>query len=160
MTNQPNWLCIGNIYEGDEDRYGFVLIDKSGVYCPELWLVEHESFGDTAWNFWRVMLERCVYVKQDGEVIGIGDNPFHTDKLAWFGEMKDLRSVHDFMDIPMECLMRDLVTDNVMKRAYIYGNLVTYWGVDNFDSYPDKLDEDEGDRLINSKLAELRCTVK
>lgn len=160
MTNQPDWLCIGNIYEGDEDKYGFVLIDKTGVYCPELWLVDHENLGDTNWQVSCIMLERCFYVKKDGEVIGVGENHFHTDKCAWFGELKLLTALAYFMDIPMECLMRDLVTDNVMKRAYIYGNLVTCWGSDNFDSYPDKLDEDEGDRLINSKLAELRSPVK
>lgn len=143
-TSQPSWHCIANQGDTDPLEHGgaFVLVDKRGVYTPELWV-----YAPDQKTLARVMLDLCTRCPSDEN--SVSDNRFHADSPAWFGEKKDLESVASFIGMS-DWQFRDLLTSsNPLDRAEGYSALLSYWGAENFG----------GAEPITDKDVRLLCNV-
>lgn len=111
--SQPKWKLAGTVGDVNPVDYGggFIFVDETGVYPPELELIEvdESAFSDEPddepefdedgelindfdeleqansdkgkWTVYRFSLERCTY--QNGI---LSDNKFHPDHAAWFAK--------------------------------------------------------------------------
>lgn len=133
-TQQPVWKCIANLGDRSPIEYGgfFVYVDETGVYPPEVELLEAPDSDDSGdpWVLYRFILDRCTL-----SPAGIlSDNKFHPEISAWFAD--DLPRVADCVDYPIDELMADLCSSDPLKLAPAYRAIGEYHGFENFDSYP------------------------
>lgn len=115
MTNQPDWKCVANLGDVTPWDYGgaFVLVDKTGVYTPELRVFEVIDGPPVRWEEHTILLERCTFVN------GIlSDNPYHQDHKAWFAD--SLPVVAHFTGIPKAELIRLFCSEDPVQRAEAY----------------------------------------
>ncbi len=129
MSNQPSWHCVANYGDATPEEYGgqFLMIDRRGVYDPELWVYSEDEPN----RFHCIILEQCHKIGYTE----IGDNRFHPNKVAWFGSHEKLSSVSETMDIPLWKLI-DQLCGNPYERAHAYHALAMYYGMCNFDHDP------------------------
>ena len=131
MTNQPVWKYAGHIGDTDPIAYGggYVYTDKTGVYAPELTWFEpapdeewHKTEGTTPLQVYRVMLER--------------------DSTAewWYDK---LESIASYIGQTLEDVQIMAKSSNPVELAQLYSDLFSYFGVHEFDSYPNTMTEDE-----------------
>jgi hypothetical protein len=130
-TQQPEWKCVGHIGDVDPIAHGggFVYIDTTGVYGPELTWFEpgsdeqwHKTEGATKLNEYRVLLE---------------NNAQHE---WWF---EKLTEVAQSCGQDEASYREDALSTEPMKRALVYWDLLSYFGPHEFDSYPIERTEDE-----------------
>jgi hypothetical protein len=169
MTEQPSWWCVANI--GDADPYehdgGFVLVDRRGVYAPELILIE--SFDDSgSRRLWNIVLDPLIVVK-NGDIrdanlevgrrednwIGLNDNKYHPDGIAWFGDWNSLQSVAGFIGRDPYSFVRTLLSNDPVDRALGYKALADYHGTSNFDQYPETLTEEKAELMCSRFLKQI-----
>lgn len=129
--SQPSWKCIGHIGDCDPIAHGggFVYIDETGVYGPEMtWF---EPLDDGTWERlegrtpcqeYRILLE-------------------NDPENEWWYD--DLASIASFTGRTVEECQADAKSDNLLHRAWLYDSLCHYHGAENFDAYPLTLTEDE-----------------
>lgn len=163
--SQPNWKALANLGDAKPIDYGgyFVLEDTTGVYLPEVELIEinpeseeeeeegeenqspeEENDSPYAWVY-RFILEKHTF--ENGV---LSDNPYHKDCAVWYA--KDLPSVSSSVDIPEEELRALLLSEDPIKRALGYRGIVYHFGPDEFDSYPLRLSRKElAERLSDEK---------
>jgi hypothetical protein len=168
MTNQPSYWCIANIGDADPYEHGgaFVLVDRRGIYCPEL--VTVESFDDSGQRIvHNIQLERLTIVKSTKPVaehevhkangwIGVSDNRFHTDTRAWFGIRSSLRQVAACIaDKDVDSFISDLVSSDPITVAFAYKALADYHGYANFDEYPNTVSAEKAELMCNKFLAQI-----
>jgi len=136
-TNQPSWHCVANLGDATPEDHGgaFVMVDKRGVYCPELLMLEpNEDNEESPSTLYTVMLELCTRCKgMDG---AISDNRFHNDSPAWFGTLEDLKSSADICGVGRHDLADMLCSSCPIERAQGYQVLVGSHGLHNFDQHP------------------------
>jgi hypothetical protein len=138
--SQPKWSCVANL--GDSIEYGsaFVYVDTTGVYDPEMEMVEPPCDDDPKgpYMIYRVCLEPHTF---RGGVLS--DNSFHPAHPAWYWYgTGDKWHKPGLLDVCESCdnLQADLIgllcnTDPI-KRAAGYQILISYYGLSEFDSYP------------------------
>jgi len=88
-TNQPSWHCIANLGDATPEDHGgaFVLVDKRGIYTPELWLCEPGERDGSGAQWSTILLEQltpCPSAKEN-----LGDNRFRITgafSLTCFGD--------------------------------------------------------------------------
>lgn len=146
MSNQPQWVKIGTIGDVNpiECGGGFIFEDSTGVYPPELEVIEPwevreflDENGDIGrWTVYRVVLERCTF---KGGVLS--DNKFHPDYPVWFADK--IQSVADCNGIDVDELRDALCSNDAMARAGAYEALAGYFGWDEFDTGPLTIDSRE-----------------
>jgi hypothetical protein len=126
-TTQPAWHCVANIGDVNPLEYGggFVLVDKFGVYTPELWIYTPSVSGEEPGAWSNVSLERCQPIRDTYQV---SDNRYHPTAQAWF----DAVSVAECSDISALEMSEALCSSNVVERAIAYERLVDFYGIDNF----------------------------
>lgn len=130
-TNQPNWKFITNLDDCNPLDHGglFVYEDTTGVYAPEMELLQPLSEDPEEWEVRRAILEPCTFTN------GIlSDNKFHPDKPAWFADK--LESLASTMGTTVEQMIEDFTSDNAIARANAWRCVGDYFGWDNLDSYP------------------------
>jgi hypothetical protein len=159
-TKQPSWKCIGHIGDVDPIAYGggFVYIDETGVYPPELTYFEPAEDSDWKKNGeqsklqeYRIILDaprfKTLTDKGKRECIGTEELPANQrgNTWCWYSEwyVEDLVSVADTCGTRAFSLLRNLMSRNPMRRAFAYEYLISYFGVHEFDSDPRTLTEDE-----------------
>lgn len=129
-TKQPVWKYAGHLGDVDPIAYGggFVYTDETGVYGPEMVWFEpgtdeqwHETEGETPLQVFRVLLER-------------------PESEWWFEKLEEIAS---YTGLPTEELILTAKSDNPVRRALIYSDLISYFGAEEFDSYPVTMTEDE-----------------
>jgi len=129
-TKQPVWKCIGRVGDVDPIAYGggFIYKDETGVYGPEMTHFEplpdeewHKTEGKTPVNVYRVLLE--------------------SGTREWWYEKLD--AIASYTGQSLEELQADAVSPNPITLAFLYGSLISYFGVEEFDSYPVVITEDE-----------------
>lgn len=149
-TNQPSWHCIANLGDATPSEYGgaFVLVDKRGVYTPELWLYDADSRALSCFS-----IERCTPCPSNPE--NLGDNRFHPELPAWFGTREKLESAADSNGMEYHELEQHLTSSNPMERAWGYLSLVGHYGDFEFDQYPRKLTRKEATVLCNRFLRQI-----
>ena len=135
-TNQPKWICIGTVGDIDPIEYsgGFVLIDKTGVYDPEVEYIEPMLDPFVGYNgaegtiaVYRFSIDQCFW---DGSVLS--NNEYYKDSRAWFADYIDTIDNPDDRDNWINCIC----SDDPYCRAMAYMDLFYYYGAENFDSYP------------------------
>ena len=164
MTEQPSYWCIANIGDADPYEHGgaFVLVDRRGIYPPEL--VTVESFDDSADRLvHKIQLDRLTIVKADkpdakrigDDWIGLSDNRFHPESIAWFGERSELEKVASFVDCGVVKFMNSLISSDPVTVAVAYKALADYHGYINFDSYPQALTGEKAELMCDRFLAQI-----
>jgi hypothetical protein len=85
---------------------------------------------------------------------------FDLDRVApgseWFSD--DLGKVASYVGRPKADIERDLASDNLMLRAAAYNDVVSYWGLGEFDSEPLSLSPAEAEKRyekVDRELGEL-----
>jgi hypothetical protein len=164
MTNQPSWHCIANIGDADPYEHGgaFVLVDRRGVYPPELILVESFDSTDNR-QAWNIQLEPLTVIKSVSEQtgraedswIGLSDNKYHVDKEAWFGDLDGLQKVATYIGDNLYSFMRSLLSNDPIDRAIGYRALANYHGIQNFDEYPQTLTEEKARLMCDRFLKQI-----
>lgn len=142
MTNQPEWKMITNLGDANPvDCGGFlVFVDSTGVYPAEAEVWEEPCDDDTRrkprWTVYRFALERCTYTDRV-----VSDNKYHPNLPAWFA--KDLPSVASCVGTDELELVNSLCSEDVLERARAYQDLISYFGVREFDQYPEQYSRNE-----------------
>jgi hypothetical protein len=146
-TAQPSWHCIANLGDINPHEHGgeFVLIDKRGVYTPELWILTVSDSGKR--HLCRLALDLCTRCPSAPD--SVSDNRFHADSPAWFGKADDLKSVANSSALSDWQFRDSLTSSDPLTRAGAYSLLVAYFGSENFGG------EDEMTPSESRKL----CTV-
>lgn len=167
MSKQPEWECIANLGDADPITYGGVLvyIDKTGVYPPEVEVIQEEENEDydadydqdydehleydedkseeLHWTIYRTPLERCTY---DPVTECLSNNKYHPDHSAWFSQTikeraerpqdSGLESVCSSQGIARDELISLLCSEDPIELAHGYRCIADTWGWNNFDDYP------------------------
>jgi hypothetical protein len=143
MTNQPKWKAVATIGDVNPIEYGggFVLTDKTGVYPPEIELIEPPADDDERGplTVYRIVMEPHTYVNDV-----LSDNEFHPDHPVWYADK--IESVADSVGCEPEELIGGLCSDSPIERALAYRDLIGYFGPHEFDSYPLTLTRSEAKR--------------
>jgi hypothetical protein len=136
--SQPEWECIANLGDVDPIEHGgkFIMVDKTGVYAPEMEVLEKEYNRRNSWRVWRFIMEPHTYI--DGV---LSDNPHCPELPVWYAD--DIKGVAESCDMESQELIDYLCSADPRKRAEGYYCLFTCLSADNFDSYPLDLDRDE-----------------
>lgn len=169
MSSQPKWKYVGNLGDKTPLEHGglFVFVDETGVYPPEMELLEideekleaaeADEFANKAdddekpYTAYRVLLEDCFW---DGRILS--DNQFHKDEPAWFAHTEEervarpqdttyLKNVADFVGQTVEALIELFVSDDPLKRATAWRAVLDYHGWENGGPYPLKLTRKEAE---------------
>lgn len=130
-SNQPVWKLIANLGDVNPVDYGglFVYQDETGVYPPEVELLESPDDDEGNWIAYRFILEPCTFIN------GIlSDNSFHPDSPAWFAD--SISQVADCVGADVDTFIADLCGDDILARARAWSDIGQYHGMANLDSYP------------------------
>lgn len=156
--SQPEWKYVGHIGDVDPIAHGggFVYIDTTGVYAPQLVYFEpgsdedwHETEGATPLQVYRFDLDPPRFKtfrpagSHDRAKLAIPSERGIT--WYWFNEwfVKDLPSIAASCGTTAMALLRLLFSKDPMKRASAYQDIIGYVGVHEFDQYPVTMTEDE-----------------
>lgn len=153
-TKQPSWHCVANLGDAHPFEYGgdFVLVDKRGIYDPELW---HYDADEKLWL--HVMLTICHEIK-GSMVVQVGDNRYHPDSVAWFSLDDRLRSCAETCGMSVYQLKNLLCSSCPIERAEGYLALTANYGFSEFDQYPSK--EAGTKKIISRFLAQVEQSYK
>jgi len=147
MAQQPNWKSIGTVGDVNPLDYdgGYVYEDTTGVYPAELEYVRNVSGTEDEngpWEVYRWPLDRYEMVDAGGDTLlvpfGFGSRSDLPHPLAnydaWFND--DISQVASYVGSNVAEMRASLCSDNPMERAWVYLDLATCHGFENFDSYP------------------------
>lgn len=178
LTNQPIWKYAGHVGDVDPLSYGggFVYVDETGVYPPELTYFEPAT--DDEWQtyrdndkqdeipitVYRIVLDRPRFktLTEEGK-----RHSFRTKELPanergktwyWYDEwfVKDLASVAATCGTTKFAMLRDLFSKDACERAFAYETLIQHFGPNEFDSYPLTLTEKEAREQYAAELKQTR----
>lgn len=153
-TLQPVWVLraeLGDVnFEHGSCR---LFIDRTGVYCPELEYITPKGDDDAdGFEVTRVLIEPCE------------------NESEWFFSM--LNSVANYcgvdrIDLANCLLVREVSgvqawpeSEDVVRRARAYQDLVSYHGMENFDSYPTTLTFDEAEARHDAQTKADQSTLE
>lgn len=161
MSTQPNWQLVANLGDADPIEHGgaFVLIDTTGEHAAmlEIWEaipVEGSDNNEFVVNCSRVVLEPHTHVNGV-----LSDNPYHPDHPAWYADKSV--DVASYVDREIDDLVSALcgratlrpdgqdARDVAIARAQAYRDLISYFGVYEFDQYPITRTTDECEKILN-----------
>lgn len=169
MSNQPDWKCIGHIGDCDPIAHGggFVYVDRTGVYAPEVTWFEpasdeqwHKTESETPVQVYRFSLDppRFKTLKQGAYQSTFMPNE-RSISWTWHREwyVDDLESVATSTGRTKFHILRDLFSPDPITLALAYSDMIHYHGIENFDSYPVTYTEREA---YNRYAAELRLSLR
>jgi hypothetical protein len=166
---QPSWLCIANLGDASPLDYGgtFVLVDRRGVYDPELWYLRpycpdaEPGRAAQAWGeLFRFRAENCHRIWNGGDDRAIGDNPYHANMPAWFGDAGSLRSLADSIGRRVDDLIDDFISGDPVRRAQAWLSVGEHWGFENLDSYPYQLQYKEASAICRRAARDIKRAEK
>lgn len=156
-TQQPSYWCIRNIGDVDPLEHGgaFVLVDRTGVYCPVLLLLEQKA--DSAYDFWEIHLDSLIKVPptSEGGGCGLSDNRHWPAKHCWFGKLESLQDLASFSGRLLDGLINSFLSDCPVERALAYQSAAAYYGAENF-SCPSRLSREKAEALCDAMLHQIR----
>jgi hypothetical protein len=117
------------------------MIDKRGVYSPEVW---HYDADSREWS--TLVLDRCHLTESGGEEIG--SNRFHPSTPEWFGGKASLESAASTSGMTAARLRELLCSFCPVTRADGYLTLAANFGFFEFDQDPNKLTRAESAKRI------------
>lgn len=123
MTEQPKWRCVANLGDVNPFDYGgyFVFIDETGVYDPEMEVLEVPDGDIDYWESFRFIMEPCTY--REGI---LSDNKFHPGLKAWFAH--DVPSMCSTMGWEELEFLTAICSNDVVERAQAWRVIYDYWG--------------------------------
>lgn len=134
---QPDWQLV---YATD---YSALYTDRTGVYDPELAILEDRNSRSGTFDVYRTPLKGLALVKvPDGRWIVTDDGyePTHPYPASmyrpWFWD--DLPDVARSVGRSTLAIVRDLMSGDARRLAHAYEDIAGYHGWDNFDQYPDR----------------------
>jgi len=178
LTNQPIWKYAGHIGDVDPLSYGggFVYVDETGVYPPELTYFEPAT--DDEWQthrdndkqdeipitVYRIVLDRPRFktLTEEGKRHSFSTKELPANERGktwyWYEEwfVRDLASVAATCDTTKFAMLRDLFSKDARERAFAYETLIQHFGANNFDSYPLTLTEKEAREQYAAELKQTR----
>lgn len=132
MTNQPSYWCIKAFRE--EQKEGYVLIDRKGTYDPVLLFCqpvsEDQDNEPLMWRVAEIEVEPLTLIKDNSSLC---DNRFHTDHPAWFGTEDHISSVARFVGESYKEILDKMLSSCPVTRAEGYSLFVDYFGSEQFD---------------------------
>jgi hypothetical protein len=153
--SQPVWRCVANLGDVDPVEHGglFVSVDQTGVYDPEMELIdeppaEYRDYDresgwseDARWTIYRVCLER--YQRYRGYIVPVAYDPGSwVHPIAtyepWFLDDLDLTAVS--VGDTTEEIVDDLCAGDPVRLAQAWRAILDYHGWLNGDSYPRQVD--------------------
>ena len=159
-TLQPSFWCVANIGDADPLNHGgaFVLVDRRGNYCPELYILEPIGEDDcgypTSWELHIVQMEQCTYDRKwDGKPL-LSDNRYHPTFRTWFASEKDLASLASYVGTSVENLCF-CFTGTLLERATAWKAVFDYHGPQDA---PDTLTKREASKLCSRMLRQLKAS--
>jgi hypothetical protein len=157
-TQQPSFWCIANIGDVNPSEHGggFVLVDRAGVYSPELLVLEaldDEEAGRHELH--TILLERLTRIKHEDGTYGLSNNKFHPDHAAWFGGLIQLQGLSETCGRSYSNLLNGFLSSCPIERAFAYRSAADYWGIANFDNYPRRLEPEKAKLLCDTMLAQI-----
>ena len=163
MSNQPSFHCIANLGDATPIEYGgaFLLVDRLGNYCPELWIIEpwsaecavNEPDCPDSWGqLSRVSIEPLHRIGADK----VGDNCYHVDSPAWFGTAENVAALASFTGHAVDDMVQAMVSSGVVTRARAYLEMVGYWGSVEFDGCRDVISRSRAAQLCRRAERDLR----
>lgn len=154
-TKQPSYWCVESI--GDVDPFehggGFVLVDRTGTYDPELLILEVKC-DDRRWLA-SIELEPLTRIKAEDGFHGLSDNKFHPELAAWFGDSQSLKAVASSSGRPYYALLDSFLSGCPVERAFAYMDAVRYFGVESFNSEYRELASEKAEALCKTMLAQI-----
>jgi hypothetical protein len=143
-TKQPIWKYAGRIGDVDPVSYGggFIYTDETGVYPPEV--VYFEPASDAEWK-----------EKEDAAVLTVYRFILEKDSARewWFESLSDIAKYTGQNLSELESVAR---ANSPVPLAQLYADLISYHGVENFDSYPVQMTEREAREKYAVELKEAR----
>jgi hypothetical protein len=139
-TKQPKWKIVGHVGDVDPISYGggFVFIDETGIYPPELAWFEpatdeewHEKGEESKLEYFRVVLEK------------------DSSREWWYSRLNEITS---FLGVSLEELQTAAKSENPLTLAQLYSSLIAFYGAEEFDSYPVTLTEKEANEKFSAEL--------
>lgn len=138
-TKQPIWKFLVNIGDANPlDRGELIYTDETGVYEPEMVCI-YQTESEEQFEIFRFSLDLCY---QNGEN-SVSDNKFHKEINAWFSDKNDLANVAQCIGSTVENLISQLCGEDIHNRGLAYSAIASYFGIENFDSYPVLMTEEE-----------------
>ena len=134
---QPKWKEIQSA------DYFRILKDETGEYVEEVEVVE--EVGDEKFLLFRFPLDRLKFVRGYLVPEAYKKSWPHAlpEYVEWFS--KDLDKVAQSVGAKVEDLEKALCSADPKRRFSAYEAIAGYHGLENFDSYPIELTEDELD---------------
>lgn len=154
-TNQPSYFCVENQGDVDPLNHGgvFVLVDRRGIYDPQLWVWEPDSSRMVSFD-----MPRCFPIKGDPD--SIGSNRYHPDLPEWFGTVKELESVASTCGKTPHVLRSQLCAPDPCERARGYYDLFCCYGAMNFDTQPWSPTWKEARKTIGRLIRQITAAAK
>lgn len=157
-NNQPSWHCVANFGDATPEDHGgaFLMIDKRGIYTPELWVFEPDEEDEKKGRLCRFSIEHLTRCK--GNENCLSDNRFHNDIPAWFGKESDLKRVAETFGVSFYTLHSEL-QGAPGERAHHYYSLFFYHGADNFGGWED-IERREAVKLCKKAMRQIQQAEK
>ena len=158
-TQQPSFWCVGNIGDVDPFEYGggFVLVDRTGVYCPELLILDTPAELDKSqYELSTILLEPLTRIKHEDGCHGLSDNKFHPYIPAWFGGFMQLKVLADSCGKTYSNLLDSFLSACPVERALAYRDAACYWGFSNFGDNRRTLTAEKANLLCDTMLAQIK----
>lgn len=143
---QPSFWCIANIGDANPLEYGgcFVLVDRTGVYSPELLLL---TVDDDGYRRASILMDKLIRIKRANGLHELSDNRFHPNVPAWFGKTNDLQELASYSGRRYEELVAGFLSSSPLENASCWFDLEKYHGIENFD-HPLKVEEDKANEMV------------
>lgn len=173
MTNQPSYWCIANFGDVNPYEHGgkFLLVDRRGIYPPTVVTINAElpddddDCGDRIVH--RIELDELTVIKGADQAptlgnnwIGLSDNKFHPNLIAWYGRRESLKKVADSVGCEIGRFMNMLIANDPIEKMTAFMAIVDYHGPVNFDSYPETVDADKARLMCDRFLAQIAESEK
>jgi hypothetical protein len=154
-TKQPSYSCIANLGDAIPHEYGgeFVLVDRRGIYDPQVWRFEASETEGEPGEWFRYDIPQCFPCQGNNQEIGA--NRFHPAMPEWFGDTKSLQSAADTCGYSTAELRALLCSADPIERALGYSTVGLNFGFDNFDYYPNRMTAKEDRALCRLFLRQL-----
>jgi hypothetical protein len=147
--SQPKWKIIGGVGDINPLDFdgGFVYIDETGIYDPEI--VYFEPASDEQWEKFSnegkedelpVLVYRVI-IEND------------SSKEWWY---KDLDEIQSYAGWSKESLKQVIKERNPLHMAALYMDLIRYYGAEEFDSYPIKMTVKEAEEKYKDEFKFVR----
>lgn len=157
--SQPSFWCIANLGDVDPFEHGgqFLCVDRTGVYPPELVVIEAPASDDDEERFkYVIQVEPLTAIKDDsGEIVSLSDNRFHVLHRAWFADAGSLQEVARCTGTVFSLFVTRLLSSDPVDRAFAYKAISDHFGYENFDSSADYISADKAKVMCDRFLEQI-----